>query len=1110
MVADNPPVIRTNRPARMWFALAFVAGCCFVGGLAVSRLLYEGLFPTGGWLGRPVGAIGLGLLAAAVGFIVWRWINGSPASRRPLWGAGETPAIRWVGFLPLLLNLVWLVDPAVDLARGRFLFAAGLWLMAVLLLYGRLGDDASRWRWLGPLCVVAALAPVYLLSMSPAVGVADTFEFQVVAPQLGIAHPTGYPLYLLLGKLFSLLPFGTVAWRLNLVSAVCAVAAAAVVFRIGLELLRRPLPALVGAVALGLVPIYWSQAIVAEVYALHALIVAAALWLMVRLTTDDRPQTTDYRRQTTDHRANDERRTTNDEFRESATDHGSYPTDLLNTDLLTTDRGLSSVVRGQFPDRKTMVALAFLLGLGLANHLTTLFLLPPAAVAVVLHLWPTLRGGQRAVSRRRSLALLALQLSLAFALALLLYLYLPLRWAAVNGEPMGLGRFVDWVAGGRFQGALQWAAWLRDPTRRQIVGRLLLDAWGWFYLGLAALGLVWTFWRQWRVGLVLLLTAAGFTFYALNYYVPDLAVFLIPTHVVIAVWLAAGVHAVLETEFFLKNSVSMGGEEAHAKTQSRKEKEALSFAPFASLREVFFIIFLVPALLAAGGQWSAVDQSARDGGETWARGVLALPLAQGAAVLADSEKIAPLYYLQQIEGLRSDLDIMVLPDEAAYRAELDARLAAGQPVYLARYLPGLEGVYHLRSAGPLVEVSTEPLSELPDEAIPAGLTFGPLRLLGYVAEPAAAIDPAAVGLTLYWTRERELAAGERTPVVYVRWGGGAPVVVGPHPANDSYPVNAWRPGEIVPDFHLLPLPNSATGEKERLGDWEIEVAVAPRFTPAAELAWQPMATVPVAPRSGPVGAARRAFLDGFALDGVEFPSAARPAETLPLRFSGFGAGEDVSFLLVPPHAVSSFVFPASGAPPLGGFGGESSIFGSTVEPSAESGVLSLIALPAGEQRAVCGWLAWPTTGCVVAEIKMSGVALPEGATNFDDQIALLDVEVGPGSLTPGGQLPVTITWQGLAEMDENYTVFVQVLDAADRIVGQVDSWPVQGTRPTSGWPPGETIVDPYVVQLSPDMTPGDYRVIVGLYLLATGQRLPVLDEAGNAIDDKVELAVFFD
>ena len=58
-------------------------------------------------------------------------------------------------------------------------------------------------------------------------------------------------------------------------------------------------------------------------------------------------------------------------------------------------------------------------------------------------------------------------------------------------------------------------------------------------------------------------------------------------------------------------------------------------------------------------------------------------------------------------------------------------------------------------------------------------------------------------------------------------------------------------------------------------------------------------------------------------------------------------------------------------------------------------------------------------------------------------------------LEPGGQLPVTLTWQGLAEMDADYTVFVQVLDAADRLVGQVDAWPVQGTFPTSQWTLGE-------------------------------------------------------
>lgn len=1050
MGASNPPLISKLPVARGWIIPVVVAACWFAGGLALSRLLFEGLFPAWPVMGRPVGAIALGTLASGLGVVAAVFL-----SNRKL--AGGNPALVAATFLPLLINLAWLFDPTVEPARGRFLFAAGLWMSAVLLAWSALGDKDKRWDWLGPLFVIIALLPVYLLTMSHAVGAADTFEFQVVAPQLGIAHPTGYPLYLLLGKLFSLLPFGAQAWRVNLASAFFAVAATMVVFRLGLELFRRPLPALVGAVALGLVPIFWSQAIVAEVYTLHALVVAVALWLMARLI--EGPQTADNRPQPAG---------------EGRMAVGGSPSAI---------------------DRKIMVGLAFVLGLGLTNHLTTIFLLPPAALAIFLTLWPIIGGQRSAVggrtSRRRSLIPLFFQLLIAFAVPLLLYTYLPLRWEAVNGEPMGLGRFVEWVVGGRFQGALQWGAWLHDPARREIVGRLLLDAWGWFYLALAVVGLAWLFIRQWRAALVLLVSAVGFTFYALNYYVPDLAVFLIPIHVVIAVCVTAGVAGVvalggsrrestdstnlrLETEFFGKNSVS-----------------------------VVFILALLLGLLAAGERWSAIDQSGRDGGEPWARLALAQPLARRAAILADSEKIAPLYYLQQAEGLRPDLNIMVLPDEAAYRAELDARLAAGQTVYLARYLPGLAGVFHLRSAGPLVEVSREPLIELPANANQSALLSGPLRLVGYAAEPVDGLD--SVGLTLYWTLDRALGDGEQTPVIYLRWASGENAVNGAHPAGDAYPINAWRSGEIVADYHLLPLLDMRCGGPacER----EIQVAAGPRFTPAADLTWQTVASIAIAPRSGPVGQPRRAFFDGFALDGVEFPATSRPGVALPLRYSGFGDSERLRFLLVPTHAVSSFVFPAGRGPTPGPAATESMAFAAEIEAATEGGPHALVAYSTGEAGAVCGWLSPNMTGCVVAEIDISGAPLPEGATNFDDKIALVDVEVAGENFAPGGQLPVTLSWLGLAEMAEDYTVFVQVLDAADRIVGQVDAWPVQGTFPTSQWRPGETVTDPYVVQLSTDLPPGDYRLHVGFYLLSTGQRLPVVDEAGNAVDDKVEVGV---
>jgi len=990
------------------------------------------------------------------------------------------PILLAVAFLPLLVNLAWLFDSTVNPARSRFLFAAGLWMTAVLLVWAALGDRDRRWVWLGPLFVGVALLPVYLATMSHAVGAADSFEFQVVAPQLGIAHPTGYPLYLLLGKAFSLLPFGTQAWRLNLASAVYAVAAAMVVFRLGLELFRRPLAALAGAVVLGLVPIYWGQAIIAEVYTLHALVVAVALWLMVRV---GRRPTDDGRRAQTDPLTTD-----------------PLITDPLTTDPLITDHPFPSVGGRPTPqDRKTMVGLAFVLGLGLANHLTTVFLLPAAGLAVLFNLWPVI--GHR-TSRRRSLIPLFFQLLVAFAVPLLLYAYLPLRWAAVNGEPMGLGRFVEWVAGGRFQGALQWGAWLQDPARRAIVGRLLLDAWGWFYVAVAAVGLVWLFLRHWRVALMLLVTAAGFTFYALNYYVPDLAVFLIPVHVVVAVWVGAGVSG-------------MGGwGEGERERGGEGETGGLSGNPVSILTSIVFIVALLPGVLGAGARWGSVDQSGRDSVEPWARAALMQPLARGAAILADSERIAPLYYIQQAEGVRPDLSIMVLPDEAAYRAELDARLAAGQVVYLARYLPGLAGVYHLRSAGPLVEVSREPLTELPDGIVESEQRLGPLRLLGH--QVSAATDEAR--LTLYWTPARPLDEGEETPVVYLRWVGGGgprtsglpssvgPLVGGVHPVGDSYPVNAWRPGEIVPDFHQLPLPDAGCGAAAC--ELVIEAAVAPRFTPAAELEWQPVATVTAGRRPGPTGAPRRALFDGFALDGVEFPTAARPGVALPLRYSGFGDGAGLRFVLVPAHAVSSFVFPAGGGVagrPAGGgsWATRSWVWAAAIDPATATGPHALVAYTTGEAGAACGWLSPVMSGCVVAEIEMSRAALPEGATNFDDKIALLGAVVDAERLVPGGQLPVALTWQGLTEMDEDYTVFVQVLDAADRIVGQVDAWPVQGTFPTSQWRPGQVVADPHLVQLSADMEPGEYRVIVGLYLLATGQRLPVVDGAGDAVDDRV-------
>jgi hypothetical protein len=62
---------------------------------------------------------------------------------------------------------------------------------------------------------------------------------------------------------------------------------------------------------------------------------------------------------------------------------------------------------------------------------------------------------------------------------------------------------------------------------------------------------------------------------------------------------------------------------------------------------------------------------------------------------------------------------------------------------------------------------------------------------------------------------------------------------------------------------------------------------------------------------------------------------------------------------------------------------------------------------------------------------------------------------------------------------------------------------VEGTRLTTDWQAGEVIVDPYRVPLAADAPAGEYSVHVGLYLLETLERLPVLNTAGQPLDDKV-------
>lgn len=107
------------------------------------------------------------------------------------------------------------------------------------------------------------------------------------------------------------------------------------------------------------------------------------------------------------------------------------------------------------------------------------------------------------------------------------------------------------------------------------------------------------------------------------------------------------------------------------------------------------------------------------------------------------------------------------------------------------------------------------------------------------------------------------------------------------------------------------------------------------------------------------------------------------------------------------------------------------------------------------------------------------------------RIRFLGYELHHSPFKSGGQIYLTLYWQALDRIDEDYTVFTHLLDSEGRLRAQKDNPPVNGLLPTSAWETGEIIQDRYIIPLGPELPPGDYQLEIGMYQLETGRRLEV-------------------
>ncbi len=603
---------------------------------------------------------------------------------------------------------------------------------------------------------------VYGATLAPTVLFADGGEFQFVPWLPGIAHPTGYPLYVLTGWLFShILPIGEVAWRLNLFSAVTGAAAVAAVYLLTETLVRQTMPAagsgakrltaVIAALSFAFGQTFWSQAIIAEVYSLHALFVAAILWATANL----------------------------------------FPAENEPARTLTFRRGKW---------------LALLLGLSLTHHRTAVLLIPAVAAA----LWVS---GWRRIGWRDALKLLTLGASPA-----VLYLYLPLIAPHVPYAQIQLSDsrtlvlyqntlagFLSHIMGGTFNADVRPAAINFDRLAQSF--NFLRRQIGWVGIALAAVGIF----RLRKNPPVLTLTALGAAaIWAFNlvYFIGDIYVLFIPVWLIFAVWLALGAltvaiaaadRLVARKRARVAESPAFGDGFSNLNTRMRHLAQGLVVIPG-----------LLLSLVLLATRYSAVDLHrntiARD---AWQE-ILAADLPENAILLSnDRNELMPMWYFQYVENRRRDLLglfplITPAPDVQNVGRLLDTAFAGGRPVYFIKPMDGLALKADFDPLPPLPHaqlVRVTPANLVPDVPLSQPIGDG-LQIAGYTltrTEKSLVVD-------IFWRTEKPLAENY-TGYVHLRSADGAGIAQDDHrPGGEFYPTRLWQPGETLRDRYTLSRP----------------------------------------------------------------------------------------------------------------------------------------------------------------------------------------------------------------------------------------------------------------------------------------------------------------
>ncbi|MBN1933614.1 MAG: DUF2723 domain-containing protein [Anaerolineae bacterium] len=378
------------------------------------------------------------------------------------------------------LNLLWVYAlwPAVSPS-----LATGLGLVTLVALI----VEQVRWDKIPlyaiDLILFAGALALYIATLAPTILPADSGEFQIVGPLLGVAHPPGYAMFTLLARLFSMIPLGEIAWRVNLIGAFTGALTVTIVNRAARRITYSPWAGLIAAAALGVSTTFWAQSTTINIRALTILFTALCIDQLAAFVQSD---------------------------------------------------------QGSEPARRALRRFAISFGLGAAHHSSLLFFAPVFAITILWHDLGLLKRW-----REWTRYLLTFLAPFAFNLYIVIRAITGAPFGADN--LVNAQRVLDHLTMRGFGGdmfaylKLDHLLW----ERFLMVGNIFHFQFDWILLIIAAAGGAWLAWKGRKLALLLGGTWATMTFIVATYRAPQSVEYLMPAYVPITLCIGCAIAWIL-------------------------------------------------------------------------------------------------------------------------------------------------------------------------------------------------------------------------------------------------------------------------------------------------------------------------------------------------------------------------------------------------------------------------------------------------------------------------------------------------------------------------------------------------------------------------------------